>query len=304
MISTRKRFRALIADPGLTVMPGAYDALSARLIEAAGFPALSAGGYAAIGSMLAEADGGQSNVRDYADHYARIAGAVDLPLLADADTGFGGVGNVRQMVRAFEAAGVSAILFSDQAFPNRCGYLPGKQIAPVETMIARIKAALDARTDADMVIIARTDVAPLEGVEAAIARCNLYLDAGADLAKPQGVDSEEAIRRVVKEVACPHIATQSQAAGRRHLAWPELEALGAAGVTLPSTALFAAAAGVQRTLAKAKAQGSIANLDSDLVALDDYYRIVGLDVQNEREQRYDEAAAALVARTKAKIGSG
>ena len=132
MVCVRQRFRELIAAPSLAVMPGAYDALSAKLIEAAGFPALVAGGYAAIGSLLGEADGGQSNMRDYADHYARIAGAVTIPVMADADTGFGGVGNVRQMVRAFESAGVAAILFSDQTFPNRCGYLPGKQVVPAE----------------------------------------------------------------------------------------------------------------------------------------------------------------------------
>jgi len=294
MTEIRKRFRQLVARPGLTVMPGAYAALSARLIEAAGFEAVGAGGYAAIGSMLGEADGGQSNVRDYADHYARIAGAVALPVLADADTGFGGTGNVRQMVRAFEAAGVAAILFSDQAYPNRCGYLPGKQVVPVETMLARILAALDARRDPDLVIIARTDILALDCLDAAIDRCRLFLEAGADLAKPQGVDTPEGIRRVVAEVACPHLATQSQAAGRRHLGWDELEALGVAGVTLPSVSLFAAAQGVRQALEQAKRERSLGGLGDRLIPLDDYYRVVGLGEQNAREQRYDETAAALV----------
>jgi methylisocitrate lyase len=299
MTDIRKRFRQLVARPGLTVMPGAYDALSARLIEAAGFEAVGAGGYAAIGSMLGEADGGQSNVRDYADHYARIAGAVALPVLADADTGFGGTGNVRQMVRAFEAAGVAAILFSDQAYPNRCGYLPGKQVVPVATMLARILAALDARRDPDLFIIARTDVYALEGLDAAIGRCRMFLEAGADLAKPQGVDTPDGIRRVVAEVACPHLATQSQAAGRHHLGWDELEALGVAGVTLPSVSLFAAAEGVRQTLEQAKRERSLAGLGDRLMPLDDYYRVVGLEEQNARERRFDETAAALV-KTKAR----
>ena len=297
MTTIRKRFRELIARPGLVVMPGAYDGLSARLIEAAGFDAVGAGGYAAIGSMLGEADGGQSNVRDYADHYARIAGAVSLPVLADADTGFGGVGNVRQMVRAFEAAGVAAILFSDQAYPNRCGYLPGKSIVPAETMLARILAALDARRDPDLAIIARTDVAAIEGIDAAIARCQLYLRAGADFAKPQGVDTADGIRRVVAEVACPHLATQSQAAGKRHLGWDELQQLGVAGVTLPSVSLFAAAEGVRQALAQAKRERSLAGLGDRLMPLEEYYRVVGLDDQNARERGFDEAAAALMAAT-------
>src|SRR5829696_5503852 len=169
MTGTRKTFRDLVAGPALLVMPGAYDALSARIIEAQGFGAVSCGGYAAVGSMLAQPDMGQSNMRDYADHYARICAAVELPVYVDADTGFGGVNNVRQMVRAFEAAGVAGLFISDQVFPNRCGYLPGKQIVPVEQMLAKVKAALDARRDPDLFIAARTDAFGVEGPEAAIA---------------------------------------------------------------------------------------------------------------------------------------
>ncbi len=295
MTSIRQRFRDLIAAPEVLVMPGAYDALSAKLIASAGFKAVGAGGYAAIGSMMGEADGGQSNVRDYADHYARIAGAVDLPVLADADTGFGGTGNVRQMVRAFEAAGVAAIMFSDQMFPNRCGYLPGKQVVPSEVMVARILAALDARRDSELVIIARTDVMALDGLDAAIDRCGLYLQAGADFAKPQGVDKSADIARVVKEVPGPHIATQSNAAGMRHLSWAELGAIGVAGVTLPSACLFAAAEGVRRMLETAYRDGSLAGTGDHVIGLDAYYRTVGLAEQNDREQRYDEEAAQIVA---------
>ena len=172
MTTPRQHFRALIETPDLLVMPGAFDALSARIIEAEGFSAIIAGGYAAIATMLAEPDGGQSNMRDYADHYARIAGAVSIPVFADADTGFGGVDNVRAMVRAFEAAGVAGILFGDQTFPNRCGYLPGKQVVPVEQMLARIAAAVDARRDRSLLIVARTDVRSIEGLDAAIERCD------------------------------------------------------------------------------------------------------------------------------------
>src|SRR6266487_3544305 len=172
-MSARKKLRAIMAGKRLVLMPGAYDALSARIIESEGFEALVAGGYAAIGSMLAQADMGQSNMRDYADHYARICGAVDIPVYVDADTGFGGVNNVRQMVRAFEAAGVSGLFISDQVFPNRCGYLPGKQ------MLAKLKAALDARRDPDLFIAARTDAASVEGLDEAIGRCQLFMEAGA-----------------------------------------------------------------------------------------------------------------------------
>src|SRR6201988_1713562 len=182
-MNVRKNFRSIMGGKRLVLMPGAYDALSARIMEAEGLQAICAGGYAAIGSMLAQADMGQSNMRDYADHYARICGAVDIPVYVDADTGFGGVNNVRQMVRAFEAAGVAGLFISDQVFPNRCGYLPGKQIMPVEQMLAKLKAELDARSDQDLFIAARTDAAGIEGLDATIARCQLVMTAGADMAK-------------------------------------------------------------------------------------------------------------------------
>ena len=202
-MNLRRRLRELIAKPGLTLMPGVYDALSARIVEAAGFECALAGGYAAIGSMLAQADSGQSNVRDYAEHYARICDAVNIPVYVDADTGFGGVHNIRQMVRMFERAGAAGLFISDQTFPNRCNYLPGKQVVPVAEMVTRIKAALDARRDGDLVICARTDVLSVEGLDAAIDRCRLFLEAGADYAKAQGVHTAAEVARVVREVLAP-----------------------------------------------------------------------------------------------------
>src|ERR1044071_1101926 len=195
-MTARTKLRASMAGKKLVLLPGAYDALSARIIEAEGFEAVVAGGYAAIGSMLAQADMGQSNMRDYAAHYGRICDAVQIPVYVDADTGFGGVNNVRQMVRAFEAAGVAALFISDQVFPTRCGYLPGKQIVPAEQMLTKVKAALDARSDPDLFIAARTDAAGVDGVEQAIDRCQLFMDAGADMAKPMGVDTIADIKRV------------------------------------------------------------------------------------------------------------
>jgi methylisocitrate lyase len=188
-MNVRQKFRAIMSGKKLVLMPGCYDALSARIIEAEGFEAVVAGGYAAIGSLLAQADMGQSNMRDYAEHYGRVCAAVNVPVYVDADTGFGGVNNVRQMVRAFEDAGVAGLFLSDQVFPNRCGYLPGKQVVSTEQMLAKLKAALDARRDPELFIAARTDAAGVTSVEDAIERCQLFMEAGADMAKPMGVDT-------------------------------------------------------------------------------------------------------------------
>jgi 2-methylisocitrate lyase-like PEP mutase family enzyme len=293
-MNARKRFRAIMAGNRLVLMPGAYDGLSARIIEAEGFEALVAGGYAAVGSMLAQADMGQSNMRDYADHYSRICASVEIPVYVDADTGFGGVNNVRQMVRAFEAAGVAGLFISDQVFPNRCGYLPGKQIVPVEQMLAKIKAALDARSDSDLFIAARTDAAGVESIEAAIGRCQLFMEAGADMAKPMGVDAVADIKRVLREVGGPHMATLSQAAGPKARSLAELEAAGVCAATFPSLALFAAAAAVRKVLGMLKRAHSLAPCQDLLIPLDDYYDLVGLKPLLAREESYDQAAATLV----------
>jgi 2,3-dimethylmalate lyase len=293
-MSVRKKFRALLAEPGLTLMPGAYDALSARIIESQGFAAIVAGGYAAVGSMLAQPDTGQSNMRDYADHYARVCAAIEVPVYVDGDTGFGGVNNARQMVRAFEAAGVAGFFFSDQTFPNRCGYLPGKQVVPVEQMLAKIKAMLDARRDGDLVICARTDAAGVSGLDAAIERCHLFIEAGADMAKPMGADTIEEIKRVIREVKGPHMATISQAAGAKHRDLRELEAAGVAAVSFPSVALFAAAQAVRQAVGTLKRDRSLAGVNDQLLPLADYYELIGLKAQLDREESYDRAAATLV----------
>ena len=292
-MTPRQTFRTLLKAPGLTLMPGAYDALSARIIEEQGFVAMGAGGYAAAGSLLGQPDTGQSNMRDFADHHARICDAVSIPVYVDGDTGFGGVHNVSQMVKAFEKAGAAALFFTDQVFPSRCGYLPGKQVIPVEQMLAKIKAALDARSDERMMICARTDVFALEGEDAAIRRCRLFMEAGADMAKPQGIDTPQAIARAMRDVPGPFIATLSQAAGANKTTPADLERLGVPAATLPSLTLFAAARAVRESLAILQRERGLENLQDRLLPLDEYYQLVRLDEQQARDRLWDESAALI-----------
>src|ERR1700724_2390827 len=198
------------------------------------------------------------------------------------------------MVRAFEAAGVAGVFISDQVFPNRCGYLPGKQVIPVEQMLAKVKAALDARRDPDFFIAARTDAAGVDGLNAAIERAQLFMEAGADMAKPMGVDTIEDIKRVLREVSGPHMATLSQAAGPKARSLEELEAAGVVAATFPSVALFAAANAVTNVLRILKSKNSLGPCQEHLIPLDDYYDIVALKPLLAREESYDKAAAALV----------
>ena len=197
-------------------------------------------------------------------------------------------------LRAFEAAGVAALFISDQVFPNRCGYLPGKQIVPVEQILAKLKAALDARTDPDLMIVARTDAASVEGADQAIARCQLFMEAGADMAKPMGFDTIPDIKRALREIPGPHMATLSQAAGPKARSLPDLEAAGVAAATFPSVALFAAANAVRNVVRTLKTENSLAPCQPQLIPLEDYYDLVGLKSLLTREESYDKAAAALV----------
>ena len=297
-MSPRKKFRELLATPGMTMAPGAYDALSARIIEAQGFEAMTAGGYAAVGSLLGQPDTGQSNMRDYADHYGRICAAVKIPVYVDADTGFGGVNNVRQMIRAFEAAGVSGVFISDQGFPNRGGYMEGKQVVSVEEMLTKMKAALDARVDPDFFIAARTDAHGVEGLDKAIERCQIYMDIGCDMAKPMGADKIEEFARVIREVPGPQIANFSNANPKGWPPFDELEKAGATMVSYPSAALFAAVGGVTRAMTTLKRDRNLDAVRQELVALQDYYGLVGLDAQNREEDEYLAVARAAIARRK------
>ncbi len=301
-MTPRKKFRALLAAPGMTMAPGCYDALSARIIEAQGFEAISAGGYAATGSLLAQPDTGQSNMRDFADHYARVCAAVSVPVYVDADTGFGGVNNVRQMVRAFEKAGVAGIFISDQVFPNRCGYMEGKQVIPPEEMLAKMKAALDARVDPDLFIVARSDALGVEGIGRAIERCQMYMEIGCDMAKPMGADTIADFSRVVREVPGRQMATLSNANPRPWLPFAELEAAGAAMVSYPSAALFAAAGGVARAMAALKRDRHAQSVRGELIGLEEYYDLVGLGKQNAAEEALLEKAREIIAKYGARGG--
>ena len=294
-MSLRKRFRELIARPGMVYAPGAYDALSARIMEQQGFEAIVAGGYAAVGSMLGQPDAGQSNMRDYADHYARICAAVKIPVYVDADTGFGGVNNVRQMVRAFERAGVAGLFISDQVFPNRCGYMEGKQLVPAEEMLSKLKAALDARQDQDLYIVARTDAIGVEGLDAAIERAQLYMEAGVDMAKTVGADTIDSFTRVLSEVPGPQMANMSNANPKDMPTPSEFEAAGAAMMTFPSAALFAAVGGVTRAMSALARSKNYDAVRPEFCTLQDYYALVGLTAQNEAEQDYFAQACAIVA---------
>jgi 2-methylisocitrate lyase-like PEP mutase family enzyme len=280
------QLRNLIREPGLLVLPGVYDGFSARIAMSVGYPALCAGGNAASGSLLGQPDLGQLSMRDFVDHYRRIAEAAETPVLVDSDTGFGGIHQIQSAVGAFERAGIAGMFFEDQAFPKRCGYLPGKAVIPVEEMIVKLKAALDARRDSDFVIIARTDAFGVEGESAAIERAQALAEAGADMTFVQGADTIAAFARICKAVPCPQLANISQASGTAPPTLSQIEEAGASAVIVPNMALLAAGAAVATAMQKLKNGIAPAEINKTLMPMDHYYDIVGLQERVNRETKY------------------
>ena len=244
------RLRSLIESPELLVMPGAFDPISARLVEEAGFAACQGTGLGIAASHLGMPDASIISMREMAERTRVIAGAISIPFMADGDTGFGNAVNAWYTVRAFEEAGAAGINLEDQVMPKRCGHLAGKEVVETPEMVAKIAAAADARIDGDFVINARTDSLAVEGLERTVRRARAYFEAGATMVFVDGVDSREAIRTLVAEIGGP-LAINMVEGGKtpQGLTFGELQEMGVARVSLPVSTLLAAIKGMRDALA-------------------------------------------------------
>jgi 2-methylisocitrate lyase-like PEP mutase family enzyme len=278
-VSPGWRLRGLLAQRGPLVVPFAYDALSARLIEDAGFQAVGISGSAVAASAFALPDVGLLSREDVVAQARRIAAAVPgTPVIADADTGYGGPLQAARTVQELEAAGVAGLFMEDQQDPKRCGHLAGTQVIPVEEMLGKLKAALQARRDPYFLVIARTDAIASEGFGAAVTRARAYLDAGADMAFVAAIQSEEQLRALPTLVTNGPLMVVLTEGGRTPLL--SVEALGSMGYKLvgySGLAIGAAAHAVQRILHALKAQGANAALVPDVMPLDARNRLLRLE---------------------------
>ena len=290
----RGRLRALLDAGRPVVAPGAYDALSARLVEQAGFDVVYMTGFGTTASLLGRPDVGLLGEAEMVDNARRMAAVVDVPLIADADTGYGNPINVIRTIREYEQAGVAGLHLEDQVMPKKCGHLAGKEVVPLPEMVAKIRAAVDARTDPDLVLIARTDAAQQYGVDAAIERARAFADAGADLLFVEAPTSDEALEQVATALSGHRLVFNGAEGGRTPL--PPLEKLrdlGFALVLYPVSTLLAAASGIRAMLGRLHEDGSPTDALRDLSAqsggiggLDAFTEVVGIDEIRELEQRY------------------
>jgi len=291
-----RRFRDLIEAEEILVLPGIFDALSARLAAEAGFQAVVGGGYSATASLIGAPDIGQLGLAEMADHYRRVTDAIDIPILADADTGFGDSVNVARTVRTYERAGVAALIIEDQVAPKRCGHMDGKRVIPVADMIAKVKAALDARVDGDLMIVARTDARAIEGLEAAIERAQLYRAVGADMIFVEAPLTTDEMAYICSQIAAPCLANNVEGGKTPILSAERLEEIGYAAVAFPVCASYVAAKALRMFFAELHAGGDTTALADRMLHFAAFHEIVGLPKLREQERACDAFACELLER--------
>jgi 2-methylisocitrate lyase-like PEP mutase family enzyme len=285
------RLRQLLARPGAIMAPGVADALNAKLVARHGFDAIYMTGAGTSAVRLGMPDVGLLTMSEMVDNAGRIAESSGLPLVADADNGYGGVLNVRRTIQAYERAGVAAVHIEDQVMPKRCGHLMGKQLVPAAEMTAKIRAAVDARTDADFVVIARTDAVAVEGFDAALERAERYREAGADVLFVEAPNAEQ-LPKIAPRLKAPLLYNMATSGKTPFLGRDEIERLGFKLIIYPNWVMLAAIRAANQVLATLKETGTIAGVANEVPTFKEFFDLLGMpDVQAlEASYGIDEGA--------------
>jgi methylisocitrate lyase len=280
------RLRVRLAQPRILVAPGAADALTARLIERAGFEAVYFSGAGFSYTHLGVPDLGLVGLSEMAWRAGTICAATTLPVIADADTGYGNALAIPRTVREFERAGVAAIQLEDQVAPKRCGHLAGKRVVSTAEMVGKIKAAVDSRRDPDFMVIARTDAAAMDGLDAAIERAERYHDAGADVLFVEAPESEEELAAIARRLPPPVMANMVEGGRTPVRAARDLQAMGYRLVIFPGAAVRAAAGAITRMLAALARDGTTAAVAGDMLSFSELNAVLDLSGFQRWEARY------------------
>jgi 2-methylisocitrate lyase-like PEP mutase family enzyme len=281
------RLKQLLGGTRCIVAPGVADAFAARMVAMEGFDACYMTGFGTSLTRLGMPDIGLLTLSEMVDNAARIADACSMPLVADADTGYGNAMNVRRTIRDYERAGVAGVHLEDQAWPKRCGHLAGKRVIPVEEMESKLKAAVDSRRDADFVVIARTDAIAVEGFEAALERAERYRAAGADMLFIEAPTSLQQLDAIAARFRGMPLLYNMAASGKT----PDLDnaAMARLGFRLaifPNWLLLAAIPAMRRMLKELKSKGSVADIRAEVATFREFTEIAGLPEIQALEDRY------------------
>lgn len=279
--------RKLLDERQTVVAPGAYDALSARLVEEAGFCALYMTGFGTSASLIGRPDVGLLTMSEMVDNARRIVEAVGIPLIADADTGYGNPINVIRTVKSYEAAGVAAIHIEDQLFPKKCGHIEGKQLISKEEMAEKIKAAAEAKENKDFMIIARTDARAVEGLERALERGRIYREAGADALFIEAVRSEEEAAEVAAEFqGVPLLFNWAEGGKTPPIGLGRLKEMGYALIIFPISTLLAASWGIRKVLGEIREGGTPEAMLEEIPSFEEFLEFIGLSQIRELEEQF------------------
>ena len=285
-MSTRKQLKALVEARNGLIVPGAFNALSAKVIEDLGFKAIYVTGAGVTNMWFGMPDQGFMGLHEIADHTARIRDAVGVPLIVDADTGFGNALNVRHTVRVLERAGADCIQFEDQVAPKRCGHFSGKEVISTKEAVSKIKAAVDARQDADLLIMARTDAAATHGFEAAIERAQRFAEAGADILFVEAVTQAEEVRALPTRLALPQLMNMVIGGKTPIFNAEQLGEMGYGIVLYANAALQGAVAGMQKALTVLRDEKEVQESSGLVTPFAERQRLVGKPQWDALERKY------------------
>lgn len=285
-MKTTTMLRQLLKQKEILVAPGAHDALTARVIEKSGFKAVYMTGYGQAASVLGKPDIGLLSMTEMLDRARKLASAVNIPVIADGDTGFGNAITVMRTVEEYEAAGVAAIQLEDQVAPKRCGHMLGRKVVSLEEMVGKIRAAVAARKDPDFVIIARTDARTVLGIDEAIRRAKAYEEAGADVIFVESVESVEEMKRVNSEIKVPTLANMVEGGRTPLLTNKELEEIGYSLVIYPTASTYVTAKAMFGLMEELKANGTTAKSFDKMITFADFNDLVGLGEYQRLEAEY------------------
>ena len=281
------RLRELLAGTEPVLAPGAYDGLTARLVEQTGFDAVYMTGFGTAASLLGRPDIGLLTFSEMVDNARRIAQAVKVPVIADADNGYGNPINVIRTVREYEAAGVSAIHIEDQVSPKKCGHMEGKQVIEASEMVEKVRAAVEARHSEEFVIIARTDARAVEGIDGALERARSYRDAGADVLFVEAPQSEEEIAAVAEAFQdVPLLFNWVESGKTPPVPLERLKELGFRLIIFPVSTLLTATRSVREALAQIRAAGTPMPVMDQLLPLEEFMDFIGLPEIQDLEERF------------------
>jgi 2,3-dimethylmalate lyase len=293
-LQKRIAFKDRLAEPGLVVAPGVFEMVSLRLADKFGFDVLYMTGYGTVASYLGLPDAGLASYADMLNRVTAMAGMARTPLVADGDTGYGGLLNMRHTIRGYEHAGAVAIQLEDQEFPKKCGHTPGRRVISTQDMVRKIQVAVDSRTDENFQIIARTDARSSLGIDEALRRGEAYARAGADILFIESPESEAEMRRIGqlgKDQGKPTIANMVEKGLTPVLSKQDLEALGYSMAIFPVTALLAAVQSMTQVYQQFKDLGSSANSKVPLYDFGDLSKLMGFEDVWSFEKKYVEIDA-------------